>query len=93
MLLSTGLSGPAIVATDAAISLVTDSLRMAMFGGYSLIDNSTFVTGAIIGAITIPGSWCARWLTTRMAAHLHIAVIEGLLVVASIYLVISALRG
>ena len=36
---------------------------------------------------------CARWLTARMAAHIHIAVIEGLLVLASIYLIVSALRA
>jgi uncharacterized membrane protein YfcA len=93
ILLSTGLPGAAIVATDAAISLINDSFRLLVFGGYELIDGSTFVTGLIIGAITIPGSWCAKWLTTRMSAHLHIAVIEGLLLVASAWLVLSALRA
>jgi uncharacterized membrane protein YfcA len=93
MLLATGMPGQAIVATDAAISLITDAFRLALFGGYSLIDRSTFVTGVIIGCITIPGSYCAKWLTTRMAAHVHIAVIEGLLLIASVYLVVSALRA
>jgi uncharacterized membrane protein YfcA len=92
LLLSTGLPGAAVVATDAAISVINDAFRLAVFGGYSLIDRSTLVTGCIIGAITIPGSWCAKWLTTRMSAHLHIAVIEGLLLVASVWLVLSALR-
>ncbi len=93
LLLSTGMPGAAIVATDAAISLINDAVKLAVFGGYSLMDRSTFVTGAVIGAITIPGSWCARWLTRRMSAHLHIAVIEGMLLLASVWLVVSALRG
>jgi uncharacterized membrane protein YfcA len=93
ILLSTGLPGAAVVATDAAISLINDAFRLAVFGGYSLIDRGTFVTGLIIGAITIPGSWCAKWLTTRMSAHLHIAVIEGLLLIASVWLIVTALRA
>jgi uncharacterized membrane protein YfcA len=93
LLLSTGIPGTAIVATDAAISMLNDGFRLALFGGYALVDWSTFATGVVIGAITIPGSWCARWLTTRMSAHLHIAVIEGLLLVAAIWLVVGAVRG
>ena len=93
ILLSTGLPGAAIVATDAAISVITDLFRLAVFGGYELMDRSTFLTGLVIGAITIPGSWCAKWLTTRMSAHLHIAVIEGLLLVASVWLIVTALRA
>jgi len=91
LLLSTGMPGAAIIATDATISVLNDAFRMALFGGYSLIDQSTLATGVAIGAITIPGSWCARWLMTRMSAHLHIAVIEGLLLVSAIYLVATAL--
>jgi len=93
LLLATGLSGPAIIATDAAISMLNDGLRLAIFGGYSLIDASTLVTGLVIGAITIPGSACARWLTLRMSAHLHIAVIEGMLLLAAVWLVAGAIRG
>lgn len=91
LLLATGMPGTAIVATDAAISLANDALKLAVFGGYALIDRSTFVTGVLIGAITIPGSWCARWLTRRMSAHLHIAFIEALLLVAAAWLIVSAL--
>ncbi|MEO8158536.1 MAG: sulfite exporter TauE/SafE family protein [Betaproteobacteria bacterium] len=93
LLLATGLPGQAIVATDAAISMVNDAFRLALFGGYTLIDGNTFATGALIGVITIPGSYCAKWLSTRMSAHLHIAVIEGILLIASLWLIISAFRA
>jgi len=93
LLLSTGMPGPAIIATDAIISMINDSFRLAVFGGYSLIDRSTFVTGLIIGAITIPGSYFAKWLATRLAAHLHIAVIEALLLISSVYLIVSAVNA
>lgn len=93
LLLSTGLPGAAIVATDAAISVANDAFKVVLFGGHSLMSAETIVSGIIIGVITIPGSWFARWLSTRMSAHLHIAVIEGLLLVAAVWLIVSALRG
>lgn len=93
LLLSTGLPGAAIIATDATISLVNDAFRLALFGGYALMDAGTLVTGLLIGAATIPGSWCARWLIRRMSAHLHIAVIEATLLISAAWLVAAALRG
>ena len=93
LLLSTGLPGAAVVATDAAISLANDAFKLAVFGGYSLMNAETIASGVIIGVITIPGSFFARWLSTRMSAHLHIAVIEGLLLVAAVWLIVSAVNG
>jgi uncharacterized membrane protein YfcA len=93
LLLAARLSGAAVVATDATISVINDAFRLALFGGHALMDTGTVVTGAIIGVITIPGSFCAKWLSTRMSAHLHIAVIEAMLLVAAIWLIVSALRG
>ena len=93
LLLATGLPGAAIIATDATISLINDAFRLALFGNYALMDASTIATGAIIGAITIPGSYCARWLSTRLSAHLHIAVIEAMLLIAAVWLIVAALRG
>ena len=93
VLLATGMPGAAIIATDATISLFNDLFRVAVFGGYSLLDAQTLASGAIIGVMTIPGSAFARWLMTRMSARLHIAFIEGLLLLAAAWLIVSAIRG
>jgi uncharacterized membrane protein YfcA len=93
LLLAARLSGAAVIATDASISVINDAFRLMLFGGYALMDAGTAATGAIIGVITIPGSYCARWLATRMSAHLHVAVIEVMLPVAAIWLIASALRA
>lgn len=93
VLLSSGLPGAAIVATDAAISVVNDAFRVAVFGGYSLLDGGTLVSGALIGLMTVPGSAFARWLTVRMSARLHIVFIEALLLIAAAWLIVSAIRA
>ena len=66
-------------------------MSVAVFGGYSLLDANTLLSGALIGVMTIPGSAFARWLMLRMSARLHIAFIEALLLVAAAWLIWSAL--
>ena len=62
------------------------------FGTGVILTAVLIPTGLVIGSITIPGSFCARWLTTRMSAHLHIVVIEGMLLIAALWLIVTAWR-
>ncbi len=79
LLLGTGMTGPAVLATDAVISIALDVCKAALFQRFALLDERTFVTGLVIGAATIPGSAIAAWLVNRMHAHLHVLFMEGLI--------------
>jgi uncharacterized membrane protein YfcA len=92
LLLGTGLAGPAVLATDALISIVLDVCKAALFQRLSLLTEETFVTGVIIGVATIPGSAIAAWLVTRMHAHLHVLFMEGLIVVGGASLLWNSWR-
>jgi len=73
-----GLAGPALLATDSLVSIALDVAKALLFQRLSLLDEEAFVTGAVIGVASIPGSALAAWLVTRMHAHLHILLIESL---------------
>jgi uncharacterized protein len=92
LLLGTGLTGPAVLATDALISIVLDVCKAALFQRLSLLTEETLVTGVIIGVATIPGSAIAAWLVTRMHAHLHVLFMEGLIVVGGASLLWNSWR-
>jgi len=79
LLLGTGLSGQAVLATDALISVALDLCKAALFQRLALLDGETFATGVVIGVATIPGSAVAAWLVNRMHAHLHVLFMEGLI--------------
>jgi uncharacterized protein len=79
LLLGTGMTGPAVLATDAMVSIALDVCKAALFQRFSLLDEQTFVTGVVIGVATIPGSAIAAWLVNRMHAHLHVLFMEGLI--------------
>ena len=81
LLLGTGLAAPAVLATDAMVSIVLDIAKAALFQRFDLLDAEAFFTGIVIGVASIPGSAIAAWLVRRMHAHLHVYFMEALILV------------
>ena len=81
LLLGAGLATPAVLATDALVSIVLDLAKAALFQRFELLDTEAFFTAVVIGFATIPGSAIAAWLVARMGASLHILFMEGLILV------------
>ena len=92
LLLGTGMSGTAVLATDALISIVLDLCKAALFHRFALLDSESLFTGLVIGVATIPGSALAAWLGTRMHAHLHILFMEALILIGGVSLIVNAWR-
>jgi uncharacterized protein len=81
LLLGAGLATPAVLATDALVSIALDLCKAALFQRFDLLDAEAFFTGIVIGAASIPGSAIAAWLVARMGARLHILFMEALILV------------
>ena len=81
LLLGAGLTGQAVLATDAMATIALDIVKAALFQRFDLLDLEAATTGVVIGLATIPGSALAAWLVTRMGASLHVLFIETLIVV------------
>ena len=80
LLLGTGLATPAVLATDAMVSIVIDIAKAALFQRFDLLDSEALLTGLVIGVASIPGSAMAAWLVNRMGAKLHVVFMEVLIV-------------
>ena len=79
LLLGAGLTGPAVLATDALSTIALDLCKALLFQRFDLLNEEAFVAGVVIGAASIPGSAIAAWLVTRIHAHLHVLFMEALI--------------
>jgi uncharacterized membrane protein YfcA len=79
LLLGAGLATPAVLATDAMVSIVLDLCKAALFNRFDLLNAEAFFTGLVIGLASIPGSAIAAWLVRRMGAKLHVLFMEILI--------------
>ena len=82
--LGMGMSGPALIATDAAIGMMTSIIKAVMFSSFDLLDQSGFIVGLLVGAATIPGAFVARWMITNLSANVHVWIIETMVVIAGV---------
>lgn len=92
LLLGAGLATPAVLATDAMVSIALDVCKAALFNRFDLLNAEAFFTGAVIGLASIPGSAIAAWLVSRMGAKLHVLFMEILIVLGGASMLWHALR-
>jgi uncharacterized membrane protein YfcA len=92
-LLATGVQGAALIATDAAISVAINLLKVGVFGGYALITPELFLAGVLIGLCTVPGAFVARRIMDRLPIRVHVWLMEGLVIAGGISFVWRALTS
>ena len=92
LLLGAGLATPAVLATDALVSILLDLCKAALFQRFDLLDGAAFFTGIVIGVASIPGSAIAAWLVARIGTRLHVIVMEVLILLGGISMLWHAWR-
>lgn len=60
-LMAAGVMGPALIATDAVISVVLELAKVAVFGGFARLDASLALAAALVGLCTTPGACGFLW--------------------------------
>ena len=92
ILLAAGMTGQAVVATDAAISLLLGVVKVAVFQSAGALDRDGWIMAAVIGAAAAPAAFAARWLVGRIPARVHLGLLDAVVVVGALALIARALR-
>jgi len=90
-LMAAGVEGAALIATDAVISIVMGTMKVALFGSVARLDFSLGLVAVLIGFCTVPGGFVARALLARMPARLHAWIMEGVIAIGAMMMLARAL--
>lgn len=80
LLLGAGLAGPALLATDAAIAVAVNIVKIAIYRQLDALGAELFVLSVLMGLCTVPGTWLASVIVQRTSLRIHTALIEVLLI-------------
>ncbi|HSF94439.1 MAG TPA: sulfite exporter TauE/SafE family protein [Thermohalobaculum sp.] len=93
MLMGFGLAGPALLATDAAISVLVNIAKVIFFGKLDALSAELFVLALAMGLITIPGTWAGVWVVRHTPLRVHTLLIEGLIALGGLSMIWGGLRA
>ena len=77
LLMAAGLGGGAVIATDAAISLIVHLVQASVFGVAGVIDADVIAVALLIGIFALPGAFVARAIVDRLSIQLHTTILDA----------------
>ncbi len=92
LLMAAGLEGAAVIATDAAISIVISIVKVAVFGWAGVLTPQVVAFALLIGFVALPGAFLAKAFVERMPVHVHTAILDAVVIAGGLFLLIGALR-
>jgi uncharacterized membrane protein YfcA len=93
LLMVVGLEGAAVIATDAAVSLVTSVIKISVFGLAGVVTPQVFAFAVLIGVVALPGAFFARAFVERMPVHIHTGILDVAVIAGGVVMISSALRS
>jgi uncharacterized membrane protein YfcA len=91
ILMSAGLQGAAVIATDAAVSIVIGIMRISIFGSAGVVSAQVVAFGLLIGAVGFAGAFLARAFVERLPLKVHTAILDAVVLFGGAVMVAGAL--
>ena len=92
MLMAVGLEGAAVIATDAAISVIIGIAKISVFGIFGAVDARVVAVALLIGVVAFPGAFLAKALVERLPVHVHTAILDAVVIAGGVLMIFGALR-
>lgn len=93
ILMGLGLAGPAVIATDAAISVIVNLAKAVFYGGLDALPLELFLVALALGFVGVPGTWAGAWLVRKTPIRIHTLLIEVAIAIGGAALLVGAIRG
>ena len=90
LLMSAGVEGAGVIATDAAISIVVGIVKISVFGIAGVITAQVIAFALLTGLVALPGAFLAKTFVERMPVHVHRAILDAVVLLGGIFLVLGS---
>ena len=90
LLMAAGLTGPQVIATDAAISVLLGLGKSGMFAMRGALDLRLAGLALVIGFAAVPATFLARRLAHRLPGTWHLRILDGAVVLGGLLLIRGA---
>jgi uncharacterized membrane protein YfcA len=91
ILLAAGLNGSAVIATDAGVSLVLAAVKTIVFQSSGVLTPASWLIALLVGAVSLPAAFLARWVVPRLPGQTHIYILDGVVIVGAAFLIARGL--
>ncbi len=92
LLLAAGLSGPVLIATDAALAVGTSLVRVGSFAAVGALPFERLAAALAIGLATVPGAWLGARIVRKAGVRRHALAVEAFAVAAGLVFLWQAMR-
>ena len=92
LLMATGLEGAAVIATDAAVSIVMGIVKIAVFGLAGVVTSTVLVVALLIVAVGFPCTFLAKLIVERLPVHIHTVMLDGVVILGGAVMIFGAVR-
>ena len=91
MLMAVGLQGAAVIATDAAISVIIGIVKIGVFGMFGAVTPKVVAVALLIGCVAFPGAFLAKAIVDRLPVHVHTAILDAVVIAGGVLMIVGAL--
>jgi uncharacterized membrane protein YfcA len=91
MLMAVGLQGAAVIATDAAVSVVMGLIKIAVFGWAGAMTAKVIAVALLIGVAAFPGAFVAKAIVHRLPLHIHTAILDAVVITGGVLMIAGAI--
>jgi len=91
LLMASGLGGAAVIATDAAISVVVHLVQVLVFGVAGVIEAKVIAVALLIGICSVPGAFVARAIVDWLHPRVHTVILDAVVLIGGGLMVASAI--
>lgn len=93
ILLAAGLSGQAVIATDAVVSFGLGLAKTLVFQSAGALTPPLWIVALVIGASATPGAFVAKRLVQALSPRIHTGILDAVVILGGLALVVQGARA